>query len=45
MNYINFSNYLEIITTQTAFVIVQVEPRTTSYSVLCRLLNIDDDST
>lgn len=45
MNYIDFTNYFEIITTQTAFLIVQVEPRTTSCSVLRRLLSIDNDST
>lgn len=45
MNYINFTNYLEIITTQAAFVIAQVKPRPTSESVLRRLLNIDDDAT
>lgn len=44
MIYINFTNYFEIIVTKTAFLIVQVEPKTTSYSILRRLLNIDDDS-
>lgn len=45
MNSVNFTNYFEIITTKTAFLIVQVEPSATSYSILRRLLNIDDDST
>jgi len=45
MNYMNFTNYFEIIATKTAILVVQVEPRTTSYSVLRRLLNIDNDST
>lgn len=44
MNNTIFTNYFEIIATKTAFLIVQLEPRPTSYSILRRLLNIDDYS-